>query len=92
MRGTRGPATRRATRRSEIGGRGGAPAPGGGTGADAWSIAYQYNFSKRTSIKFGYMRVNNDSNSTSYYLGNAPRPLDGGENLDAYALLIKHNF
>jgi len=75
-----------------LGGRGGAPAPGGGTGADAWSIAYQYAFSKRTTIKFGYVRVSNDSNSTSYYLGNAPRPLDAGENVDAYAFLIKHNF
>jgi predicted porin len=75
-----------------LGGRGGAAAPGSGTGADAWSIAYQYAFSKRTTIKFGYVRVDNDKNSTSYYLGNAPRPLDNGENVDAFAFLIKHNF
>ena len=75
-----------------LGGRGGAAAPGSGTGADAWSIAYQYAFSKRTTVKLGYTRVDNDSNSTSYYLGNAPRPLDAGENVDAWAFLIKHNF
>lgn len=75
-----------------IGGNGGAEAPGGSTGGDAWSIAYQYNFSKRTTVKFGYTRVSNDSNSNVHRLGNTPGLIGDGQDVDAYAFLIKHNF
>jgi predicted porin len=75
-----------------IGGNGGAEAPGSGTGGDAWSLAYQYNFSKRTSVKLGYTRVSNDSNSNVHRLGNTPGLIGDGQDVDAYAFLIKHNF
>jgi predicted porin len=76
-----------------IGGNGGANAPGSGTGADAWSLAYQYDFSKRTSVKLGYVRVDNDKNSNSARIGNTPALIGtGGQNVDAWAFLVKHNF
>jgi predicted porin len=62
------------------------------TGADQISIAYQYHFSKRTTIKFGYTKLDNDSRSNSIRVGNAASTLALGENLDSYAFLIKHNF
>jgi predicted porin len=75
-----------------IGGNGGANLPGSQTGADAISIAYQYDFSKRTSVKLGYVRVDNDRNSTSGRIGNTPALIGGGQNVDAWAFLVKHNF
>ena len=92
-----------------IGGNGGANAPraivGGqevgvsDTGADAFSIAYRYAFSKRTSIKFAYVVVDNDSNSTSARIGGSAGLLPpqgstnaGGQNLDGFAFKIFHRF
>jgi hypothetical protein len=80
-----------------IGGNGGANfGPGGdsgSTGSDAWSLAYQYDLSKRTSVKLGYVRVDNESNSNSSRIGNTPGLLgSGGQNVDAWAFLVKHNF
>jgi predicted porin len=67
-------------------------ASGGDTGANAWSLAYQYSFSKRTTVKVGYVKVNNDSNTGSYRIGNSAALLDTGSNVDGYAFLVKHNF
>jgi predicted porin len=67
-------------------------ASGNNTGGDAWSIAYQYAFSKRTTIKFGYVQVDNDSNTNTYRIGNAANLLDTGEKVDGWAFLVKHNF
>jgi predicted porin len=64
----------------------------GDTGADQFSIAYQYHFSKRTTIKFGYVWLENDSRSNSVRIGNTASLLTRGEKLDSYAFLIKHNF
>jgi predicted porin len=67
-------------------------ASGGDTGGDAWSLAYQYAFSKRTTVKVGYVRVDNDSNTSTYRVGNAARPIDNGEKTEGVAVLVKHNF
>jgi predicted porin len=82
---------------------GGTPAQGGTigcneTGADQFSIAYQYHFSKRTTIKFGYVYLDNDARSNSVRIGNTAAQLNTaqggklGNNQDSYAFLIKHNF
>src|SRR5690606_14872706 len=67
-------------------------ASGSETGGDAWSLAYQYALSKRTSVKLGYVRVKNDDNTNTYRVGNAALPLNNGETTDGWALLVKHNF
>lgn len=83
-----------------IGGNGGITSPltaagvsrGGGTGGDAFSLAYQYAFSKRTSIRFAYVKINNDSNTAAYRLGNTAAHLRTGENVDSFGFLIRHRF
>jgi predicted porin len=50
------------------GGNGALAAPGGNTGADFWEIMYGYDFSKRTTMKVGYVKLNNDS-AAVYSLG-----------------------
>ena len=75
-----------------ISGNGGAAPSGGGTGGDAWSLAYQYAFSKRTTLKLGYVQVDNDRNSNTYRIGNTAALLDNGEKVDGWAFLVKHNF
>ncbi len=75
-----------------IGGNGGASAPGDDTGGDAWSIGYIYDFSKRTSVRLGYVRVDNESNSSAHRLGNTPALIGNGQNVDSWAFLVKHNF
>lgn len=77
---------------STIGGNGGVSCSGGDTGGDAWSIAYRYNFSKRTSIKLGYVRVDNDANVRTYRIGNSASLTTNGENVDGYAFHIRHRF
>ena len=88
-----------------IGGNGGITAPltaagvpVNGTGGDAISLAYQYAFSKRTAIRFGYVRVNNDTNTAAYRIGNtaahtavAPA-VATGQNVDAFAFHLSHRF
>lgn len=80
-----------------IGGNGGsaAPCPAGvcrdDTGGDAISIAYRYRFSKRTSIKLGYITVDNDSNSNTYRVGNTAS-VTNGERSSAVAFHIRHRF
>jgi predicted porin len=63
-----------------------------GTGGDAWTLGYTYKFSKRTSVKFGYTKYNNDSNTRAYRVGNIGSVGSNGENTDAYAMLWKHYF
>ena len=71
----------------------GAHAPsGGGTGGDAWSLGYTYAFSKRTTVRLGYVRVDNDSNTNTYRVGNSANLLSNGDTVDGWALLVKHNF
>lgn len=74
-----------------LGGNGGVSASGSDTGGDAWSIAYRYAFSKRTRVKLGYVRVDNDRNTTTYRIGNTAS-VRAGENSSAYAFHIQHNF
>jgi predicted porin len=64
----------------------------GGTGGDAFSIAYQYAFSKRTAVRFGYVRVDNDSASLSYRIGNTAAQGVRGENMDGFAFHVRHRF
>jgi len=65
---------------------------GADTGGDAFSIAYRYRFSKRTSIKLGYIRVDNDARSTAYRVGNTAPLTTAGDNMDAVAFHIRHRF
>jgi predicted porin len=69
----------------------GLPRPGG-TGGDAISLAYQYAFSKRTRVRIGYVKVDNDSQSNSYRIGNTAQHGVRGENVDGFAFLINHRF
>lgn len=62
------------------------------TGAEQFSIAYQYHFSKRTTIKLGYTKTDNDSRSNAVRVGNTASLLNFGENVDSYGFLVKHNF
>jgi predicted porin len=75
--------------------------PRSDTGGDAWSLAYEYAFSKRTAVRLAYVRVDNDTNTASYRIGNtaalsAPAaPAVGtanGQNVDSIAFRIKHRF
>ena len=75
-----------------IGGNGGAAPSGGGTGGDAWSVGYTYAFSKRTTLRLGYVQVDNDKNTNSYRIGNTAGLLENGEKVDGWAFLVKHNF
>lgn len=75
-----------------IGGNGGCAAAGPDTGGDAWSLAYSYAFSKRTRIKLGYVRVDNDANTRTYRIGNSAALAANGENVDGYAFHISHTF
>lgn len=79
-----------------IGGNGGATEVGGANGvsdtaSQAFSIAYTYAFSKRTSIKLGYVKVDNDNGTNSVRIGNTSA-IANGENVDGYAFHIRHRF
>jgi len=78
--------------RCSIGGNGGASASGDGTGGYAFSLAYQYAFSKRTQVKFGYAKVNNDTNTASYRIGNTSALSGNGQSVDGWAMHIGHRF
>jgi len=85
-----------------IGGNGGCNAPRrvvggveqsvGDTGAQAFSIAYTYAFSKRTRLKLAYVVVDNDSNSNRARIGNTAALLRTGEKVDAWGFHINHRF
>jgi predicted porin len=81
-----------------IGGNGGitapmvnATTPRTDTGGKAFSIGYQYAFSKRTSVKIAYVRVDNDTNTAVYRIGNTAT-VNAGDNNDSYGFLIRHRF
>ena len=84
------------------GGIGGAEAPGADTGFKAFSLAYQYSFSKRTTAKIGWVRYDNDANSDAVrpYNVAALRGVNGaaggpgqlGQALDSWSLVLKHRF
>ena len=62
----------------------------GDTGADLWSIAYRYAFSKRTVAYASYGRLDNDAQA-QYTLGG----LSGaarGNNQDAFGIVVDHRF
>jgi hypothetical protein len=67
------------------------PASGANTGAQDYSIAYVYNFSKRTDIRLGYHKTDNDANA-KYKLGNTASLLTAGDSQSAYAMYISHKF
>jgi predicted porin len=74
-----------------VGGGRGHAASGSDTGGDQISIAYRYRFSKRTSIKLGYVQVDNDANTTTYRVGNTAS-VTAGEKSSAVAFHIRHRF
>jgi predicted porin len=61
------------------------------TGADAWSLGYTYRFSKRTTTRLGYIRVDNDSRTNTNRLGSTGS-VANGDSVDGWALLVKHDF
>jgi predicted porin len=74
-----------------IGGNGGSAASGPDTGGDQFSIAYTYAFSKRTRVKLGYVRVDNDARTNTYRVGNTAS-VANGEDSSAFAFHIRHRF
>jgi len=73
---------------------GGTNAPvrvGPNTGADLWNIAYGYDLSKRTSTRFGYVRLNNDSNSGNTLGGLGPS-LPIGTDQNAWYMSFDHRW
>jgi len=62
------------------------------TGAKDYSIAYTYQFSKRTRIKLGYHKTDNDANTLKYNLGNTAATGVKGESENAFAFHISHRF
>jgi predicted porin len=61
-----------------------------GTGADLWEIAYQYDFSKRTNVKLGYVRVSNDDGA-AYSLGGLKAP-PAGDSQSAFVMYGEHRW
>ncbi len=72
-------------------GNGAIAVPGSDTGAKMYQIAYRHDFSKRTSAKLAYVRLDNDNNAF-YSLGGLARPVNNGENQNAFVLYMQHNF
>jgi len=71
---------------------GGAEIPGSDTGYKAFSLAYQYSFSKRTTAKVGWTRYDNDANSDSVRNYNTATLLQNGVANDSFSLVLKHRF
>jgi len=63
----------------------------GDTGADLFGIQYNYAFSKRTSVNFGYAQVDNDR-LARYALQTLSRPASAGQKSSAWVLGIDHRF
>ena len=62
----------------------------GNTGAKQYQLSYVYTFSKRTEVKFGYIRVDNEANAF-YRLGGLGAVANGSDQ-DAWAMGIRHTF
>lgn len=77
---------------------GGFEVAGPDTGYKAFSLAYQYSFSKRTTAKIGWVRYDNDANSDAVRNYNVSTLLPGGaanangQALDSFSLVLKHRF
>jgi len=67
------------------------PAVGNNTGAKLYQISYVHKFSKRTSGRFGYVKLDNDS-AASYNLGGAGTVTAAGQSQSAVAAYLSHNF
>ena len=62
-----------------------------GTGAKMWQIGYRHEFSKRTSGKLAYVRLNNDTAAT-YSLGGLTAPTIAGESQSAWVMYASHTW
>jgi predicted porin len=67
-------------------------AAGSDTGAKLYAVKYRYKFSKRTAVRVGYVKLDNDNNA-KYTLGglstaNAP----AGTNQSAWVMYAEHKF
>jgi predicted porin len=56
------------------------------TGANQWTLGYNYHLSKRTKVYAFYTQIDQDRN-TNYYLGSA-----NGDKFTSFALGLRHNF
>jgi predicted porin len=75
------------------GANGGLDPSGGGTGGEAYSLAYSYAFSKRTRLKLGVVYVDPDANNSTFRVGNSARdPAARGSDSTGYAFHISHSF
>lgn len=61
------------------------------TGAKQYTLAYNYNLSKRTKIYTFYTKVDNDANA-AYNPGAFFAVPTAGQNLQSFALGVRHNF
>jgi predicted porin len=61
-----------------------------GTGAKLYQIAYRHEFSKRTSAKLGYVRLNNDDGA-AYALGGLSSAV-AGDNQSAWVMYAQHTW
>lgn len=59
--------------------------------ADAWSLMYSHNLSKRTTLYVGYSDVSNDSANVSTTIGVTGAPITGGDS-DMIAFGVRHSF
>jgi predicted porin len=56
------------------------------TGANQWTLGYNYHLSKRTKLYAFYTQIDQDTN-TNYYLGSA-----NGDKFSSFAVGLRHNF
>lgn len=71
---------------------GGFEAVGPDTGYKAFTLAYQYSFSKRTTAKIGWVRYDNDANSDAVRAYNTAALIGNGQSQDSFSLVLKHRF
>jgi predicted porin len=72
---------------------GGVITPNAGTGGKFWTLAYQYDFSKRTLVRVGYSKVDNDTGAI-YSLGGLTTPTGTavGTSQSAWIMYTEHKF
>jgi predicted porin len=61
------------------------------SGAKQYTLGYNYNLSKRTKVYAFYTKVDNDANAT-YNPGGFVTAPTAGQNLQSFALGVRHNF
>lgn len=64
----------------------------GSTGADLWSVTYQYDFSKRTYATLSYARLDNDANAAYRMRNTFGSPVVRGNSEDGIAVAVSHRF